>query len=134
LATISLAKSKNTKLSEDGMQENRTYLRRRINPQLVQATILIVQAVLSKLIAENVAEPLKGNIAKSAEKTIDFIADEYCGTRAHSTKPPRPMPGPSGLDLAISVATFANVSAKSGNFRDELMKVAGALTQKAYEF
>jgi hypothetical protein len=113
------------------MQENRTYSRRRINPQLVQATILIVQAVLSKLIAENVAEPLKGNIVKSAEKTIDFIADEYCGTR-HSTKPPRPMPGPHGLDLAISVATFANVSAKSGAFRDELMKVAGALTQKAY--
>ncbi len=115
------------------MQENRVYSRRRTNPQLLQATILIVQAVLSKQIAGNVAEPLKGNILKSAERTIDYIADEYCGTRSHSTKPPKPMPGPHGLDLAIAVATFANVTAKSESFREELMKVAGALTKKAYE-
>ncbi len=114
------------------MQGIRTSSRRAINPRLLQATILIVQAVLSKQIAETVAEPLKGNILKSSEKTIDYIADEYCGTGTHSTKPPKPMPGPHGLDLAIAVATFANVTARSETFRNELMKVAGAITKKAY--
>ena len=114
------------------MQVPKEPMRGRANQQLVQATILIVQAVLSKQIATHMAEPLKGSIMQSAERTISYIADEYCGTGTHSHKPPRPMPGPRGLDLAIAVATFANVTAKSEKFRDELMKVAGALTQKSY--
>jgi hypothetical protein len=90
-----------------------------------------MQAVLSKEIAANVAEPLKGNIIKSSDRTILQIMDDFCGTYF---RPPRPMPGPHhlGIDLAISVATVANVTARSENFRTELMKVAGLLTQKAY--
>jgi hypothetical protein len=91
-----------------------------------------MQAVLSKEIAANVAEPLKGNIIKSADRTILQILDDFCGTG--TGRPPRPMPGPHslGVDLAISVATVANVTVRSENFRTELMKVAGLLTQKAY--
>jgi|HubBroStandDraft_6_1064221.scaffolds.fasta_scaffold1631182_1 hypothetical protein len=115
------------------MNERRVYAARTPDPRLVHATILMAQAVLSKEIAENVAEPLKGNILKSAEKTISSIADDYCGVGAHGNRPPNPFPGPRGLDLAIAVATFANIAAKSGSFRDELMKVAGSITKKAYE-
>jgi hypothetical protein len=115
------------------MQPNRVGEWRRGNPHLVQATILIVQAVLSKEIAAHVDEPLKGSIQSSADRTISYIADDYCGNGAKSGKPPRPFPGPRGLDLAVSVATFANVAAKSGSFRDALMKVAATLTKKAYE-
>ena len=116
----------------DLMNGNRVYVGRTPNPRLVQATILIVQAVLSKEIAENVAEPLKGDILTSAEKTISYIADDYCGVGAHGNRPPNPFPGPRGLDLAIAVAAFANIAAVSGSFRDELMKVAGSITKKAY--
>jgi hypothetical protein len=119
------------------MQTNQMPVRRRSDPRLVNATLLIVQAVLSKEIAANVDEPLKGSIIKSADSTISFIADEFCGTATspHTKRPPRPMPGPRGLglELAIAVATFANVGGKSESLRIELMKVAGNLTQKAFE-
>lgn len=116
------------------MQRNTVKAWRRANPRLVQATLLIVQAVLSKEIAAQVGEPLKGRILTSAERTISTIADDYCGNgKSGGVRPPTPLPGPRGLDLALSVATFANVIAKSVSLRNGLMAVAGALTKKAYE-
>lgn len=115
------------------MQPTRTNAWRRVNPRLVRATLLIVEAVLSKEIAAHVNEPLRGQINKSADATIAFIADDYCGNGAQAKHPPRPLPGPRGLDLAIAVATFAQVQSKAGGFRDELMRIAGTLTQKSYE-
>jgi hypothetical protein len=106
---------------------------RRASPQLVNATLLIIQAVLSKEIATQVSEPLKSSMIKSADESINFITDEYCGTGVHS-KMPSPMPGPRpmGIQLALSVATFAHHGTLSGGLREELMKMAGHLTEKAY--
>lgn len=102
------------------------------DPKLASATFLIVQAVLAKEIAAHVPDPLKSNITKSAEKTIAWIIDDYCGTSVNPHRPPKALPGPTGLNLALAVATFANLALKSGNLQAELMKVAGAITQKAY--
>lgn len=107
---------------------------RKANPELVAATLLIADAILSKEIAHYVDGPLRGEIAGRADKTILYIADEYCGTTGISRKPPRPMPGPPvmALQLAVSITTFANVTIKSERMREEFMKVAGDLTTKAY--
>jgi hypothetical protein len=106
--------------------------RRAAGSRLTTATYLIIQAVLSKEIASSVSEPLRGDINKSAEKSISWIIDDWCGTPSISHRPPKPLPGPTGLDLALAVATFANLATKSGSFRDELMKIAGQITESAY--
>jgi hypothetical protein len=45
------------------------------------------------------------------------------------------MPGPhvAGINLAISVAAFANLASLPETVRGELMNIAGTLTKKAYE-
>lgn len=105
--------------------------------RLARTTMLIVRAVISKEIARTVSEPLKTNIIKSADNTISYIADDYCGTGTggRTKRPPKTMPGPRGpgINLAIAVAAFAHVTAVSENVREELMSIAGNLTQKAYE-
>jgi hypothetical protein len=106
--------------------------RRSVDVRLANATLQVVRAVISKEIAANLAEPLRSNINKSADTTISWIIDDYCGTSIHSHRTPRPMPGPHGVDLAVSVATFANLVARSERFREELLRVAGEIAQKAY--
>lgn len=105
--------------------------------RLTKTTMLIIRAVISKEIARTVSDPLQSNIIKSADNTISYITDDYCGTGTGSRtkRPPKTMPGPSGpaINLAIAVAAFANVTAVSESVRKELMNIAGNLTQKAYE-
>jgi hypothetical protein len=116
------------------MKENQISAVRKADPRVVNATILIVEAVVLKEIAAHIAEPLKSSITTSAEKTISSIADEYCGTGT-GRKPPKLLPGPRllGVQLAISIAGFANIAAKSESLRSQLMQIAGDLTHKAYE-
>jgi hypothetical protein len=105
------------------------------NSRLRYATLVLIQAAVAKDIAEHVNEPLKSQILTSSNRTISYIADDYCGTGSSSKTPPKPVPGPNafGVQLAVSLATFANVAVRATGLRSELMRIAGIMTQKAYE-
>ena len=114
--------------------QNQVIVRKTSNPKLLSALVLLTRAALSKEIAGGVSGPLKGQIGKSADETIKFIIDDYCGTGKIPTTPPIPLPGPHGpaLRLATALAGFANLNVQEGGLRAELMKIASDLTQKAY--
>ena len=105
------------------------------NKRLSVATGLIIRAVLTIEIAEHVKGALKDEITRRANKTIDYIMDDFCGEGAYTKVPPSSLPGPpkAALDLAVMISAFASTSTYSTHLRNQLMAVAAGLTEKAYD-
>jgi hypothetical protein len=70
---------------------------------------------------------LRSQLQTGADRSIDGIIDDWCGTRR-----PWPWPGPPPWAVAIAaeVTTVAN-SCPAGILRDELLRIAGQVLQKA---
>jgi hypothetical protein len=110
---------------------------RTTNPRLTRAVALIIRAALSKEISVQIEDrELSRRIAKRADDAVESIANEFCGTLEDPRRPLRPMPGPHAptLELALAVASIANIAVKAESLRVELMKISGFLTKKAYVF
>jgi len=103
--------------------------------RLINAVARITRAALSKELAAHVNEELGRQIVARANQTISFIVDEYSGVAGFTKVAPKPMPGPNSaaLELAMSLVATANLGVRSDNLRNELSKIAGQITEKAYE-
>lgn len=78
-------------------------------------------------------EQLKKELTERAELSISRFIDDYCGTGRSRPHIPRPWPGPPPwIQPTVSALVMVAHSYSEGNFRNEILNVAGALTQAAF--
>jgi len=108
-------------------------IRSSVNPRLLRAAAMCVQAAAVKEIAATVPDPLQGQLVQRADLTINNIADDFCGTTFPLV--PKPWPGPSALalDLATLLTIYANTTVQSGGLRTAITHIASHLVKKAYQ-
>jgi hypothetical protein len=107
--------------------------RRVVNPRLLRALARCIEAAAVKDMAANVTEPLKNQLVRRAELTIDHIVDDFSGTARPLIPGPWPRPSTIALQLATALTIYANTTVQSGGLRQGLTEIATKLVEKAYK-
>jgi hypothetical protein len=96
------------------------------------AVSLLMSAISMKEVAFKLPEgELRNDIGKRADHAISVFIDDYCGTPPRRIPWPWPGPPPWVYSIVSELAMAAN-SFQEGSLRNEVLAVAGQITQKAF--
>jgi hypothetical protein len=119
-------------------RRNIAYEQVRAEPSLATLKVLrgaaaCLRATSVKEIAAQMGEPLKSELTKSSNQTIDAIIDEYCGTPHPSRHNPWALPASLALELATVLVVYANTKVQAGSFKTELLRISTKMAEKAFQ-
>ena len=96
------------------------------------AVSVLMSAINLKEVASRLPEgQLRNGLGKRADHTISTFIDDYCGTSPRRVPWPWPGPPPWVYSIVSELAMAAN-SFQEGSLRNEILHVAGQITQKAF--